>query len=122
MMMMLIEAIDDKDNIDDDDDGDNNDNDDDGEGRLVAALAQCTCPRPPSTASYAPLLSHNATLSEPQCTTMHHCRATMHHNAPLSGPQCNTGRKCSWGFLQKNLCCDKKALQWLRCMELISEK
>ena len=62
MMMMLIEAIDDKDNIDDDDDGDNNDNDDDGEGRLVAVLGTVHLP---STTIHCFL----CTTTEPQCNT-----------------------------------------------------
>ena len=111
-MMMLIEALDGKDNIDDcddnnhddddniDDDGDNND-DDDGEGRLVAVLGTVHLP---STTFHCflcttALLSHNATLQHCFLCTKHHYRATMHHNAPLSEPQCNTGRKCSRGFL-----------------------
>ena len=80
-MVMLTEALEDKDNIDDDgdiidddddnidDDGDNNDNDD-GEGRLVAVLGTVHLP---STTFHYWLL-------------MHHCTAwaTMHHNALLS--------------------------------------
>ena len=68
-MMMLIEALDEKDNIDDDD-GDNYDDDGEGEGRLVAVLGTVHLP---STTFHYWLL-------------MHHCTAwaTMHHNALLS--------------------------------------
>ena len=43
-MMMLIEALDEKDNIDDDD-GDNYDDDGEGEGKLVAVLGTVHLPR-----------------------------------------------------------------------------